>query len=114
MEEVVTAVINAKDDEVYDAEDFQEANDRLNCKTGSNGFCSQTTQIFLFQETSEWRYLNLDRVLLNMIDNSYEFFKKTYPAFFSKSLPPTMESNFFKIFSINQRTETSSRYSFEL
>lgn len=89
MEEVVAAIITAKDNEVDSSndEDFQETYDRLNCKTGPNGFCSQTSQIFLFQNTTEWRYLDLERVLLNMIDNSYEFFKKTYPSYFSKPLP---------------------------
>ena len=85
MEDVVTEVINEKDKEVY--ENFEENNYKLNCVTGSNGFCSQTTQIFLFQETSEWRYLALEQVLFDMIENSYEFFKKTFPAYFSKSLP---------------------------
>ena len=76
IEDVVLDVINAKEDLV--SGNFTELNTIYNCQYGSDGFCGKSQEIFKFYKTSEWRNLNLEQVFNKMVDNSWEFFIKTY------------------------------------
>jgi uncharacterized protein YyaL (SSP411 family) len=57
---------------------FDELNKIYSCPIGSDGFCGKSEEIFKFYKTSEWRNFNLEQVFNKMIDNSWEFFIKTY------------------------------------
>ena len=81
IEDVVLAVIKDKDaivDKAGSDEDFDELNKIYSCPSGSDGFCGKSEEIFKFYKTSEWRNFNLEQVFNKMIDNSWEFFIKTY------------------------------------
>ncbi len=81
IEDVVLAVIKDKDgifDKAKSDEEFDELNKIYNCQYGSDGFCGKSQEIFKFYKTSEWRNLNLEQVFNKMVDNSWEFFIKTY------------------------------------
>ncbi len=77
-------VIDAKDDRVF--ENLTELNTIYNCPVGSDGFCGKSQEIFKFYKTSEWRNLNLEQVFNNMVDNSWDFFIKTYGIGFNNNI----------------------------